>query len=197
MEVVLLTLAILLAVLIALLAIPLSLSFSITRLQALQGYVQFRWLFGLVNFKANLPVSTSSTEHEKKSRKEKSSRASSKKNTRDMMAMLKQSGFRKHMMKFIKNLLRATHAQDLYLKLRIGLGDPADTGMLWAVMGPFSGMMQNLQSMQIEIEPEFIDEVIEVDSHGQFHLIPLQFIALTVGFILSPTTIRAWRSSRR
>ncbi len=189
--------ALLLAVLVALLAIPLSLSFSLTRLQALQGYVHFRWLFGLVNFRANLPTKKSATEAEQSSRKQKSHRASSNRNSRDLIAMLKQSAFRKHMMKFIKNLLRATHAQNLYLKLRIGLGDPADTGMLWAVMGPFSGMLRNLQSMRIDIEPEFIDEVIEVDSHGQFHLVPLQFIALMIGFILSPTTIRAWRSARR
>ena len=195
METVFLTLVIILAVLIALLAIPLSLSFSVTRLQALQGYIQFRWLFGLVNIRANLPIKT--PEPEKKPAKEKPKADKTRNNTRNIIAMLKQADFRQHLMKFIKNILRATHAQNLYLKLRIGLGDPADTGMLWAVMGPFSGMMKSLHVMKIDIEPEFIDEVMEVDSHGQFHLIPLQFIALSIGFILSAKTRHAWRSTRK
>ena len=91
-------------------------------------------------------------------------------------------------MKFIKRMLRASHAQNLYLRLRIGLGDPADTGLLWAVMGPLSGMLKNLQGASIEIDPEFIDEVLELESHGQFRLIPIQFIVLIIVFIFSPET---------
>ena len=194
MENVLLTLAVVLSALIVLLAIPLSLSFSVTRLQAVEGYIQLRWLFGLVNIKTNIPIKTTTKERTKTSHHKKPKR---KNNGNDIVALLKQSSFRQHMMKFIKRVLRASNAENLYLKLRIGLGDPADTGLLWAILGPVSGMMKNLQSMQIDIEPDFIDEVMEVNSHGQFHLIPLQLIALVIGFILSPTTLRALRTTQR
>lgn len=197
MNSVLLTIAILLALLLGLLAIPLSLSFSISRQQQLQGYARFRWLFGLVKFQADFPIETKPTRHEKMPRTKQSKTQKAKNNVRSGIALFKQSSFRRHIMKFIKNVLRATHAQDLYLRLRIGLGDPADTGMLWAVMGPISGMIKNLQDATIDIEPEFIEAVIEVESHGRFHFIPLQFIALTIVFILSPTTIRAWRATRQ
>lgn len=113
------------------------------------------------------------------------------------ITLLTQSAFRRHVIHFIKRILVATHAQDLYLRCRIGLGDPADTGMLWAVMGPLSAMLKNLQTMTIELEPEFIDAAVEIESHGHFHFIPLQFIALTIAFILSPTTIRAWRTMQQ
>lgn len=165
----------------------------------MQGYARFRWLFGLVKFQAQFPDKTKQVRHQKRqsTTKPKKPKPKPKNNARGVIALFKQSAFRRHLMTFIKKILRATHAQDLYLKLRIGLGDPADTGMLWAVMGPLSGMMKNVQNTTIEIEPEFIDAVMEVESHGRFRLIPLQFIALVLAFILSPTSIRAWRATRQ
>lgn len=197
MNSVLLTIVILLALLIALLAIPLSLSFSITRHQQLQGYARFHWLFGLVRFQTQFPDETKHVRYQKRKPTAKHKASKKKNNARSVIALFKQSAFRRHMMKFLKTIVRATHAQNLYLKLRIGLGDPADTGMLWAVMGPLSGMMKNLKGTTIEIEPEFIDAVMEVESHGNFRFIPLQFIAVVIVFILSPVTIRAWRSTRQ
>ena len=114
-----------------------------------------------------------------------------------MLSVVRQPAFRRRAHKFIRDMLRATHARNLVLRLRIGLVDPADTGRLWAVIGPIAGMAQNLRSAAVRIEPEFLDPVFEVESHGQFRLVPIQFIALTVAFILSPTMLRAWLRLRR
>lgn len=202
MESTLLTIAILLALLIALLAIPLSISFSISRKQELQAHARFRWLFGLVKFSARVPRETKPIKQEnkpltEKSRPKKSRSYKSRNNTHGVITLFKQSKFRRHIINYIKDMLRACHAQNLYLRLCIGLGDPADTGVLWAVMGPLSAMMNNLKSIQLEIEPEFIDSVVDFESHGHFRFIPLQFIALTIIFVLSPTTIQAWRRMRQ
>lgn len=194
MSSVLLSILVLLALLLGLLAIPLSLSFSIIRNQQLEGYARFRWLFGLVNFQASIPNSTKPVKHKTSSPSVKSKSHNSVQN---LLILFKQQQFRQHIIKLIKNILRATHAKDLYLRLRIGLGDPADTGMLWAVIGPLSGMMKNLQAMTINIEPEFIESVMEIESHGRFKFIPLQFITLMIVFLLSPMTIRAWRAIRQ
>jgi len=194
---VLLTIACLLALLIALLAIPLSMRFSFTCHRSVQTYVHFHWLFGLIKFQAHFPNEASSIKREKAVPKEKSKPHKEMNNAGDFLVLFKQSIFRQHIVKFIKNMLRASHAQDFYLLLRIGLGDPADTGILWAVIGPLSGIMKNLHNVKIEIEPEFINSVLEVESRGYFHLVPLQFIALTIGFIFSPTTIRAWHVMHR
>ena len=113
-----------------------------------------------------------------------------------ILALLKKSTFRRHFISFIQRMLNATHAKKLYLKLRIGLGDPAGTGELWAVMGPVSGILRNIKSMEVELESDFIDPVLEIESHGQFRFIPLQFLVLTLVFIFSPTTIHAWRSAQ-
>lgn len=188
---------ILLLLLIALLAAPLSIRFYVHSNQILQGYARFRLLFGLVKFQLHFPSQDKPVIHNKQAPTTKPKPHKTKNGSRSGILFLKQSIFRRHVINFIKDLFRATHARDLYLRLRIGLGDPADTGMLWAIMGPVSAMLKNGQGMMIEIEPEFIDAVVEIESHGNFKLIPLQFIALTIAFILSPTTLRAWRTTRQ
>ncbi|MDX1813007.1 MAG: DUF2953 domain-containing protein, partial [Gammaproteobacteria bacterium] len=111
--------------------------------------------------------------------------------------LLKQSAFRSRLFKFIKDVLRATHLHDLKLRIRIGLGDPADTGQAWAFFGPLAAMAANVRKAEVRIEPEFMDSVFEIYSYGRFHLVPFEFIALTIAFALSPPSLRAWRSMRQ
>ena len=114
-----------------------------------------------------------------------------------LFLLLKQRSFRRRVYKFVRDMSRATHARNLFFRLRVGVGDPADTGRLWAIIGPVAGMMQNLRSVAVHIEPEFMDPVFEVESHGQFRFVPIQLITLTAAFMLSPTMLRAWRRLRR
>jgi len=191
-----LTLGLLLALLVALLAVPLTVVFSIRRIEETRGLVRFRWLFGLVRFQLRIPQAATArpgpepapgkTAKSARQRKHKGSAGR-------LLLLIKQPAFRRRVYRFIRDMLRATHARNLFLRLRIGLGDPADTGRLWAIVGPIAGMARNLRSAAVRIEPEFMDPVFEVESHGQFRLLPIQFIALTAAFMLSPTMLRAWR----
>jgi hypothetical protein len=79
--------------------------------------------------------------------------------------------------------------------VRLGLGDPADTGRLWAVVGPLCAVAQ-LRNAELRIEPEFVDPVLEFHADGRVRLVPLRFLGLAVAFALSPPTIRAWRTLR-
>ena len=193
----LLTITILLVLLLILLAVPVSMSFSISRNEKFQAFSHFQWLFGLVKFRIQIPTESEASKPGIRLETDKEKSHKPRNNTRGVLSIIRRTQFRQHIIKFFYKLLHSIHAHELYLRLRIGLGDPADTGMLWAAMGPLSGMMKNLNSIQVEIEPEFIDAVLEIDSHGQFQFIPLQLIALIVVFILSPTTIQAWRMTRR
>ena len=103
---------------------------------------------------------------------------------------LRQTAFRRRIILFIHDLWHAVHKRDISLRLRVGLGDPADTGQLWAMLGPVAGMLADTQAASIEIEPEFFDATLELDSSGDIRFIPLQMIYLTVGLLLSPPV---WR----
>jgi hypothetical protein len=175
-----------------LLAAPITVVFRIDRIKETKGQLSFRWLFGLVRFRFGIPGAAKPKLQRKRKSTERIKERKPGSNARAILNLLKQSVFRRHAIRFIKDMLRAIHARGLYLRLRIGLGDPADTGRLWALLGPIAGIATNLRSAEVRIEPEFMDPVLEVESHGEFRLVPLQFIALAIAFMVSPTTLRAW-----
>ena len=200
MSSVLIVIVILLGLIIALLAVPIDLAFSIDRTNKVQGYIKVRWLFGLTRFTINIPDETK-TKILKAKRKAlpeyKTEKPKEKSAPGNLIAVLKQSAFRQRVYRFIKDLLRAIHSHDLQLHLRVGLGDPADTGRLWIFLGPVSALLTNIHSANICIEPEFMDPVFEFQSNGEFRLMPLEFIVLTIAFIFSPPTIHAWRTLKQ
>jgi len=171
-------------------------AFRIDHIKEIKGQVSFQWLFGMVRFRIGIPAAKAEPQRKRKPTKKTRKRKPGS-NARGVFALLKQSAFRRRAIRFIKDVLRATHARDLYLCLRIGLGDPADTGRLWAFLGPIAGIATNLRSAEVRIEPEFMDPVLEVESHGEFRLIPLQFIALATAFVVSPVILSALLTLRQ
>lgn len=176
-----------LLVLIALLAIPVALTFHISRQQAFEGDIIFRWLFGIVRIQFLLfQAKISSPKAEESAKKPSHPKRSSGKKT-NVFAIIKKAWFRRRMIRFVSDFWRSIHKENVSLRIRIGLGDPADTGQLWAIVGPVAGVLASIQDASIEIEPEFIDARFELDSSGNIRLIPLQLIYLAIGLTLSPS----------
>ncbi len=193
----LIIIAILLLLLLVLLTVPISVAFRMDRIKEINGHVIFHWLFGLVRLRIGIPGAIKAVPRHKKKPRENTKKRWQGGNVRVVIALLKQSAFRRRVIRFIKDLLCAAHARDLYVRLRIGLGDPADTGRLWGLLGPVAGIATNLRFAEVLIEPEFLAPALEVETHGEFRLIPLQFIALAAAFVVSPGTLRAWLTLRR
>jgi len=191
------------SLLLILISIPLDLAFEINRTDRVDGYVRLRWLFGLVRMKFDIP-----SEHEEESsqapsgepktaKPRKARKRKSKTSPASVLSALRQPALHKRVLRFIRDLFRATHARDIFLRLRIGLGDPADTGRLWGVVGPATAMIPASENMQLIVEPEFMDPVFEFQGRGRFRLIPIQFMALATAFLLSPPVRRTWLILRR
>ena len=185
-----------LLLLVALLAVPVRLSFQVSWRQALHGNVQLYWLFGLVRLQRPLtrpkpPVPELSTDSREKTAAKKSP------NQTSPFAVIRQKAFRRRVFRFLRDIWRSIRKQDLSLRVRIGLGDPADTGRLWALIGPVAGLLTEVQEASIEIAPEFTDAVFEFDSSGNIRVIPLQMIYLTFGLLLSPAFWQGLRQKRR
>lgn len=189
-----LTLGLLLGFLVALLAVPLTVEFSVHLLDEIRAVIRFRWLFGVVRFRLRIPrpAKTRTPPHPAPAAKAASPATKRRGRAGRLLPLVLEPALRRRVHRFIRDMLRATHAQDLLLRLRIGLGDPADTGRLWAVVGPVAGAARSLRNAVVRIEPEFIDPVFEVESHGQCRLVPIQFIAVTAAFLASPTMLRVW-----
>jgi hypothetical protein len=175
-----------LLVVIVLLAVPVTLTYRVTWQRSFQAEMTLQWLFGLVS--VQLPSSSSGkTSSERKSVLQNKSEKSPASRKASPMAALRQKAFRQRLLKLIRDVWHAVHKQHVNLRVRVGLGDPADTGQLWAVVGPLSGMLATVQDASIEIEPEFVDSVFELDSSGNVRIIPLQLLYLAFGLLLSPT----------
>ncbi len=194
--VVLLALLAVFALLVLLLAIPLEVTFRFEGIEAFNGWLTIRWMFGLARFRITVPRITEPVPQPLPTRKAAKARVKrTKRGARaNVVAVLRQSAFRRRTYRFIKDLIRAAHLHRLRLRLRLGLGDPADTGRLWAVVGPLSAAAQSLRNAEVRIEPEFMDPVFEFQADGRMLLVPLKFVGLAVGFALSPPSIRAWRT---
>ncbi len=179
-----------LLLLIALLAIPVALTYQASWPEVFQISADLEWAFGLV--RVRIPSSDSkapsSYGEETKRMTDRSERSSRKKP--NVFAAVRQEPFRRRIIRFISDLWQAIHKKDVCLRVRVGLGDPADTGQLWAFFGPLAGILANVREASIHIEPEFLDTTFELDSAGSIRIIPLQMIYLAVALLLSP---RVWQ----
>lgn len=111
-----------------------------------------------------------------------------------LSAMLETEGFPSRVLRLVGDVLRSIRIRQLSLQVRLGLDDPADTGRLWAVVGPLAGMLSILPGAHIVVEPRFTSEVFDVDLRSRFRVIPLRLLFATLSFALSPVTLRVLRA---
>ena len=181
-----------------LLAIPVNVDFQLEGVESFGGRVGVRWLFGLV--RVRFPFPRPGTPHRRGEDDPAAARAR-KGSTgldrgRDVLAALRQVAFRRRVGRLAGDLVRAIQLHRVRLLVRLGLGDPADTGLLWAVVGPVNAMTQSLDA-DIRIEPDFLEPVLEFQAEGSVRVVPLRLVLLAIGFALSPPTFRAWHTLRR
>lgn len=186
-----------LLLLLVLLSVPVTLSYRLGWQRQLRGEARLLWLFGLVRVRLAPPAErrrAAEAQPGKDSTEAKPKRARKKFNP---LPALRQKPFRRRILRFARDLWRALRKRDLYLRIRVGLGDPADTGQLWALCGPLSGLLATVEQASIELEPEFLDAVFELDSGGKLSVIPLQLLYLALGLLCSPIFWRGMRQMRR
>lgn len=190
-------LVVVLLLLIALLAIPLTLTYRVSWPQGSSNDTRLLWAFGLV--RVRIPSRQSRIAMAKSDEAEQHAvsveRSSNKKP--NVLAALRRKAFRGRIKRFARDMWRAIQKENVILRLRVGLGDPADTGQLWAIFGPLAGAIAHVRELAIDIEPDFFDTTLELDSSGSIRVIPLQMIWLTLGLLLSPPVWRGLREMRR
>jgi hypothetical protein len=177
-----LVLAVLLTLL-GLLAIPLGLNYRVNWRGRLRGDIQLRWLFGLLRISIPTESSPAGSPPPAGTRRHRQAKARRRTNP---LAVWGQRRFRQRLLRFARDLWQAIHKRDLCVQLRIGLDDPADTGRLWAIMGPLSAFASCSPAIEIDIEPDFMQSTLEFSSSGQIRIIPLQLLGLALGLLLSP-----------
>jgi hypothetical protein len=181
--------------LLALLAVPVDLAFRLEGAGPLGGEVAVRWLFGLVRARIPVPGARRAPARPEAA-PEAAGPGTARAGRTRLLGLARDPAFRRRAWRLAGDLLRAVRVRHLRLRLRLGLGDPADTGRLWAVLGPLGAMARGLRRAEVRLEPEFGGEALELRADGRVRLVPLRLLALVAAFALSPPALRAWRAAR-
>jgi hypothetical protein len=185
----------LLALMLALLAVPVELAFDgafdVDVPASARGELALGWMFGIVRVRLRPPRRRAAARPAPKAKAEPQRRARRGAARRRAVELLRQAAFRRRLWQLVADLLHALHPQDLRLRMRIGLGDPADTGVLWAIVGPLGVAVQ--RSGDVSIEPDFAEAALAVEARGRLRGVPLRVVALLAGFLLSQPVRGAWR----
>lgn len=182
---------------VALLAIPLSLTYDVSTRTGYRNDVAIGWAFGLLRFRipTDRPALAPADAEKTKPVDDRAKRSSD--GGPNGFAAIRQKAFRRRLFRFAGDFWRALHKSDVRLNVRLGLGDPADTGQLWAFVGPIAGMLACAEGASISIVPDFFDATLELDSDGTVRLVPLHIIYLAVALMLSPPVWRGLRAMKR
>jgi hypothetical protein len=180
--------AVILAFLIALLAIPVDVKFSVRLHERFKARVLIAWMFGLVRLP--MPSKTGKPSPQEPSQKARKGKPLYK-GSRNMLTMLRSEDFWPRLLRFASDILNLMQIRILRLRARLGLEDPADTGQIWAFVGPLTAILAGARGTDIEIEPDFERAFLSVDGNAELRVVPIRVLAVVIPFIGSPATLRA------
>ncbi len=197
-------LAVVFSLVLALLAVPVDLAFSVTKEEWFESTARLGWLFGLIGTDLGgdkKKPKDDEGDEEVKEKEEKPKKKGKGRGAGALFAVLRSRGFIGNCVRLAERLLRTPRVRELKIVLRVGLGDPAETGMLLAMLNPPLAIVAANSSFDITVEPDFYEEVLEGCLRGSVRVVPIRLIPSLVAFGLSPTTIRGlwamWRARRR
>lgn len=167
-----------------LIAVPIELKFQFDSLNSPRFRMRIGWLFSLVEL--DLP-------HRKQSSKQSRKRVKPKRKRTGYRVFLKllSRPLLLRFLDFIRKTCRAVHLKQLRADIRAGLGEPADTGILFGAVSalfPFRGMTE---VVRMQWEPDFGQEpVIEGTSEGTIRLRPIEMAPAVIGFVFSKPVLK-------
>ncbi len=149
--------------------------------------VRLAWLFGLVSKEIT---------RRKKKPEEKRPAVRRKPRARKIRAravfdILRTRGLLKQVSGLLKGILRCLKIKEFGANFRVGLDNPADTGLLFAFVGPATVFLSSAFPCEIRVQPSFDDEaVFEGYLHGTLRLRPIKVATPFLRFVFSLATIR-------
>jgi len=186
---VIVTLASLAAIIILVLCVPLEMTLHADVCGKPKFRLKLSWLFGLVSKEV---TRGKEPKEKKKLVKEKRKPREGKRRLRDILEILRTRGLLSQLKRLLRDVLSRLKIRDLIADFRVGLGNPADTGLIFAIIGPATFLWNSSFPHQIRVQPSFEDKaVFEGYSHGVVRLRPIQLVIPFLRFAFSIATIRA------
>lgn len=143
------------------------------------------WLFGLVS--ADLTQGSSPERPERVPKK--SPRKRERRRRVYPLAMLRSRGFSRGALRLLARIARAFRFHRLFARLRAGLDDPADTGLLCAWLLPPAAWIEARRPGTLEVVPDFTGAALELALEVDVSVTPARLLGPLVLFGLAPSTI--------
>jgi hypothetical protein len=147
------------------------------------------WLFGLVS--KELRREKREPEEKERVAEGKPKRRKRRIRTRTILQIIKTKGLLRRLGGLLRDTTSCLSIKEFRANFRVGLDDPADTGLLFAVIGPAIFFLSSSWHHQIRVEPSFEDEaVFEGSLYGRVRLWPIQLVPPFIRFVFSLFAIR-------
>jgi hypothetical protein len=188
---VIITLVSLIVFIILVLCIPLDLNFyvNISENPKLKG--RLIWLFGLID--RELKKAEVKSEKKEKPVKDKQ-KPQQRISARTIYQILRTKGLFSQLRKLVVDIFRSFRVKELAANIKLGLENPADTAMLFAVTGTLNSLL-SLLPYQINIQPSFDGDItFEAYLQGATRLWPILLMLALLKFLFSLPALRIVRT---
>ena len=178
-------LASLAALIIILLCVPLNMVLHTDMSGRPKLLLRFSWLFGLVSREVTPGKRPEGEEKAVSQRKQR------RIGIKAIFQILRARGLLRQCKDLLRDALSCSSFRNLAVNLRIGLDSPADTGLLFAIIGPAIALVRFPFPHEIMVQPSFRGEaVFEGYSYGRARLRPIQLLPPLFKFVFSMSTLR-------
>ena len=182
-------LASLVVLIILILCVPIDMSFHMEVYGRPKFKMRLVWLFGLVH--KELGRKKREPDENEEVTKGRPKRTKWRIKARTILQIIKTKGLLRRLGGLLRDTISRLRIKEFRANFRVGLDDPADTGLLFAVIGPATFFLSSYLHHQIRVEPSFEDEaVLEGYLYGTVRLRPIRLIPPFIRFIFSLSTVR-------
>ena len=182
------TLAGLAALVIFVLCVPLDAALNIDTSGRPRLRLRLVWLFGLISKELTREKKKPEEKNEVAKKKPKKKR---KIGFRTILRILRSKGLLRQVKDLVRGVFGQLKFRELVVNLRLGLSNPAETGLLFSLIGPAIPFLSRASRGHIRVEPSFSDEaVFEGHLHGVLRLQPIKLVKPVSKFVFSLAFLR-------
>jgi hypothetical protein len=150
--------------------------------------LRLAWLFGIISKEIG-------REKKKPEKKGKTTKEKRKKKRgigfSTILRILRSRGLLRQFKDLVKDILGQLKIKELVVNLKLGLDDPADTGLLFAIVGATTPFLNLPSQYQIRMQPSFYGEALfEGHLHGVLRLWPIKLVRSFIRFVFSLAVLR-------
>ncbi len=174
----------LIAVFFLLLCVPLDVMLRVDSYGKVKFHMRLVWLFGLLTREFRRPQL-------KRIKIEQAQRSRRALDLRLVFDILRIRGLFRQTLRLFRDLVKQLEFRAFEVDLKVGFDNPADTGLLFGLIGPAMIFLSPEHSERVRLEPSYISAAFEGHAQGTLRVRPIRFIPSVTRFLFSPPVRQA------